>query len=314
MTGGERSFLFRYRTTLPAELLGQGEVEVWIPLPNDDPFQQVRAVEVSAPVQHEIASEPKFGNRMAHLRVPRADAPATIAVSYEITRRERLVPLPAPQDYPSDFDTRAFQPHLAPNANVPVDGFIGYQARLIGRRTDPPVVRARKIFDYLLATLDYDWVGCTPDRFHQLGDLQKACDLRKGTCTEFHGLFVGYARALGMPAKFCFGFNVAAGTREAPVAGYHCWAEVFLPGAGWFPVDVSEAFRARAKGGGEAAVDFFFGGLNPDRFQLTTGRDLGLAPQQSANPVDKLIFSYCEQNGESVEAQLEFGFVERPQG
>jgi hypothetical protein len=44
------------------------------------------------------------------------------------------------------------------------------------------------------------------------------------------------------------------GKREGDIPGYHCWAEFYLDGVGWVPVDASEASKFPAK------RDYFFGG------------------------------------------------------
>ncbi|NIN98761.1 MAG: transglutaminase domain-containing protein, partial [Anaerolineae bacterium] len=56
--------------------------------------------------------------------------------------------------------------------------------------------------------------------------------------------------------------------------GYHCWAKFFLPGAGWVPVDISEADKHPSK------VDYFFGTICENRVAFSVGRDILLTPPQ----------------------------------
>ena len=53
----------------------------------------------------------------------------------------------------------------------------------------------------------------------------------------------GPTRAEGIPARFIIGFPLKADA-EGTVPGYHCWAEFYLPGRGWIPVDASDASKA----------------------------------------------------------------------
>jgi transglutaminase-like putative cysteine protease len=156
--------------------------------------------------------------------------------------------------------------------------------------------------------MEYDMAGCTPERAAELGNLERACDLRKGTCTEFHGIFIARVRAVGVPARIHFGFNVPVGKTKGLIAGYHCWCEVFLPELGWFPVDVTEAIKERMKGPPPERADFFFGGLNCHRVELTSGRDVNLAPTQAGGPIDKLIFPYAVRGREEAHPNLRFRF------
>jgi transglutaminase-like putative cysteine protease len=56
----------------------------------------------------------------------------------------------------------------------------------------------------------------------------------KGSCRDFAVLFVACCRLQGLAARFVSGYlPAAAGERQH----MHAWAEVLLPGAGWFPYD-----------------------------------------------------------------------------
>lgn len=59
---------------------------------------------------------------------------------------------------------------------------------------------------------------------------------RQGVCSELTNLFISFCRSLGIPARFVSGMaysNVIEGF------GPHGWAEVYYPGYGWIPVDVT---------------------------------------------------------------------------
>ncbi len=251
---------------------------------------------------------------MLYVHVPAGSPSVQIVTRFDVHRRRFRVDKPEESaDFGPDFDPKKFGAYLGANANVPIDGFIALQARTVTHRRDPPVVRARKLFDYLMNSLEYDWAGCTPDRVHELGNLAQACDLRKGTCTEFHGLYVGYARAMGIPARFNFGFNVPEDHTEGIVGGYHCWAYIYLPSVGWFPIDVSEAVKARAKNEGQESIEFYFGGTDCHRVHVSVGRDLWLEPRQAGGLVDKFIFSHAVRDGKKIDPDLSFS-ISAPKG
>lgn len=299
-----RTVKFIYKIALPEQRSGC-HVRVWIPRPSSTPYQEVVRSEVRAPFDLAEASDARFGNRGFYVEPGPAGEPRAIEAEFVITRRERRSGSVA-DIATADYDARELDGDvgllLESNLNVPIDGFIKYQARSIASANDYPVDRARKVFDHLLETLDYDWAGCTPDRIAELGNLKKACDLRTGTCTEFHGLYVGYLRALDVPAQFCFGFNVPQDAAAGAIRGYHCWAEVLLPKLGWFPVDVSEAWKQ------PEIHDFYFGGLDCNRVEFHVGRDLALVPAQAGPPVDKWIFGHAERDGVAFPLDVSFRF------
>ena len=109
------------------------------------------------------------------------------------------------------------------------------------------------------------------------GNARYACDIGVGNCTDYHSYFMSLCRTLDTPARFHMGFNIPpddSDNGEGIVKGYHCWADYYTEdenGKGtWYPVDISEADKAPEK------AEYYFGTLNKDRVEFTTGRDLEL--------------------------------------
>ena len=65
---------------------------------------------------------------------------------------------------------------------------------------------------------------------------------------------------------------------------------------GWVPVDASEAWKNKEKRA------YFFGALDENRLELTTGRDLVLAPPQHGTPINFMVDPYAEVDGKPVKA------------
>jgi transglutaminase-like putative cysteine protease len=70
-----------------------------------------------------------------------------------------------------------------------------------------------------------------------------------GKCADLNALFVGLARAAGIPARDVYGLRVARSARGFSSLGLasadastaqHCRAEVYLTGFGWVPVDPAD--------------------------------------------------------------------------
>ena len=62
---------------------------------------------------------------------------------------------------------------------------------------------------------------------------------RAGKCDELTALFISMNRALGIPARFVAGYSYTTSEQFAQPWGGHGWAEVWLPGQGWVPFDVT---------------------------------------------------------------------------
>ena len=61
---------------------------------------------------------------------------------------------------------------------------------------------------------------------------------RKGVCDELSTLFIAMVRSLGIPARFVAGLAYSD-LPEVAGWGSHGWAEVYFPGYGWVPFDIS---------------------------------------------------------------------------
>lgn len=304
-SGSRRRFRFTFEVSTPAS---DSPMQLWIARPMDDAHQSLLAERLPA-FQTESGTDRETGNQTIRMLLPPSPQGHSLEVSFDV-ERQRWSDGPATDAgyTTAPHSDPALRPHLAENRKVPLSGIIADQARQLGAPGEPPARLARRAFDYILDTMSYDSAGCTPERADELGNLAVACDLKTGTCTEFHGLFVGYMRALGVPARFTFGFNLPRNAPSGRIRGYHCWSEILLPDGRWLPVDVSEAWKKRnhSETRDLDAELFYFGSLDADRVAFTYGRDVTLAPPQEAGSIDKFIFPYAEAAGRPVELTLGF--------
>ncbi|SVC42404.1 uncharacterized protein METZ01_LOCUS295258, partial [marine metagenome] len=96
-----------------------------------------------------------------------------------------------------------------------------------------------------------------------------ACNIGVGNCTDYHSYFMSLSRTMDIPARFHMGFSIPNGV-SGQVDGYHCWADYYVKGEGWYPIDISEADKNPKK------EDYFFEKLDYNRVEFSTGRDLDL--------------------------------------
>jgi len=62
---------------------------------------------------------------------------------------------------------------------------------------------------------------------------------RIGVCDEITSLFIAFLRSLGVPARFISGVSYTNSPDFPQNWGPHGWAEVYFPGVGWVPYDVT---------------------------------------------------------------------------
>jgi transglutaminase-like putative cysteine protease len=287
-----RKFSFTYEVHVPANTDAVGPFYLWIPLPREDGFQDIEDLKIDSAVTYTKGRDPEYGNSFALFR-PTAEQLASgfaVSVRFVVTRFEHRVELltvsTASNPAPTAVDP-LMQRYLEPDKLVPLNGVIAQLAKehTAGDTTD--LAKAHHIYDYVVSTMHYDKTGEGWGR----GDAVWACSSKRGNCTDFHSLFIGMMRASGIPARFEIGFPLPDSKTVGEIPGYHCWAEFYLKGTGWVPVDASEASKNPDR------RDYFFGAHDANRVFFTYGRDIRLSPEQHGDPLNYFIYPYAELNG-----------------
>jgi transglutaminase-like putative cysteine protease len=292
----ERQFEFEYKATVKEIPAGARKVDLWIPVPHDTPFQKIAGLQIDSPRPYRIHTA-QYGNKILHLSLNNPPPAAlTVTMRFNAVRREHIQGRLRQAAYPVTSAADERDPNMArwlqPDRLVPIDGKVRQWAQEVAdaanAKTD--LEKARAIYNHVVSTVKYDKSGQGWGR----GDIYYACDARRGNCTDFHAIFIGYARALGIPARFAIGFPLPTERGAGQVSGYHCWAEFYAEGIGWVPVDASEAAKDPAR------REYFFGAHDENRVEFTTGRDLTLNPKQQGVSLNYFIYPYAEVDGRAL--------------
>lgn len=299
-----RTFSFTYQVSVPPTRGTQPNFLLWLPLPQQDTYQQIRDLRIDSPVFHTVGRESEYGDAFAFFQPTPAQLGSgfDVTVRFVATRFEHKVPLDSTSANlvtMNSSSTPDLRRYLEPDKLVPLTGVISELARRQTAGDTTTLAKARHIYDYVITTMRYDKSGEGWGR----GDAVWACTSKRGNCTDFHSLFIGMMRASGIPARFEIGFPLPESKSDGDIPGYHCWAEFYLNGLGWVPVDASEAWKDPAK------HDYFFGAHDVNRVFFTYGRDLRLSPVQQGAPLNYFIYPYAELNGQPFSGlQSHFSF------
>lgn len=286
-----RVFTYSYEVEVTPSAAEDGPVDVFIPIPRATSHQEVLSRSVKGTITGKLETESRYGNLVWHGHLDRFDGlPAKVSVVTKVRRtafkNERLEGNDSKAL--SDLEREEFALYLGPNRRVPVAGSL---VTRISREIAPGETRmaavARAIYDYVIDNMEYKKVGSGWGN----GDTHWACSERYGNCTDFHALFISLARSKGIPAKFAIGSSIPLDQSEGELDGYHCWVEFFLPGAGWVPIDASEAKKHPEK------REMLFGTHPADRIELSVGRDLDLGSAHTGAPLSYFVYPYVEVGG-----------------
>jgi len=301
----KRTFHFTYNFTVKDIPPGAKQVRVWVPVPQTDQHQTVRVISVKAPVKAQMTREPEYGNRMMYAEMQNPPAgKAEFTLEYEVTRREY-----SRGDY-AQLERKDQKPTIvsasmtrlvSPDTLIPTDGKIKTLAVQVTGSQTGTIAKAKAAYDYFFTNMRYDKTGTGWGR----GDALWACDSKHGNCTDFHSPFIGFLRSDGIPARFDIGFPLPENKDKGDIPGYHCWAEFYAAKTGWVPVDISEAWKAKEK------EDYFFGSIDSNRVQFSTGRDITLSPKQDGPALNYFVYPYVEVDGKPYDKlDKQFSFEE----
>lgn len=296
-----RAFTFHYAFTVK-NLPANKHVRIWFPKPQSDAWQDVKIVSVKGDLPLKATREASYGDEIYYAETSSPKSELHFDVEYAVVRRERVAlgenAMPLVR---TSLSSRERQQYLRADTLVPITGLPADLAAKVTQGDTQALQKARAIYDYVFTTMRYDKSGTGWGR----GDVLYACDARKGNCTDFHSLFIAMARSQGIPARFEIGFPLPPDKHSSEIAGYHCWADFYIAGKGWIPVDISEAWKHPEK------RDYFFGSHDVNRVQFSMGRDLRLNPPQQEKPLNYFVYPYVEVDGhEFANVDLAFSFAD----
>jgi len=235
-------------TTRVEVLKSAGTTRIWVPaaLNVQTPFQKTLANAFAA----DGGTAKTLESSADGLGIIAAEFPAGVkpilTVTSRIATRNVAVDLSAPGNAPKE-SSAALAPFLQPTKFLPTDGIVQSTATEIikGARTD--VEKARVIYEWIVDNTfrNPKTRGCG------VGDIRfmlESGDLG-GKCADLNALYVGLARAVGLPARDVYGIRVAksqlgyrslGASSENVTKAQHCRAEVYLNGYGWVPTDPAD--------------------------------------------------------------------------
>jgi transglutaminase-like putative cysteine protease len=242
---GWRSF----EVTTHIEILKpSGVARIWVPAPlvKRTSFQRT----ISNTFRADGGSAKFVESRSAALGMIAAEfaagAKPLLTVTSRVATRNRVVDPSARQATPNERRAE-LEYFLLPSKFIPTDGVVKDTAREITKGAASDLEKARAIYEWIVDNTfrNPKTRGCG------VGDIRfmlESGDLG-GKCADLNALYVGLARAAGLPARDVYGIRVAKsdlgfeslGASSGKITkSQHCRAEVYVSGAGWVPVDPAD--------------------------------------------------------------------------
>ena len=209
------------------------KLAVWFPLPPTNEIQKIEDSQLSTfpiEVTPRIETEPVFGNRFAYYEFNQPAGGLIIRHRFRATIHQANWNVD-PTKIESVVDWGAeFEPYLKLET---IDDSKTFEEtiKLIGASGPQASDDIYSAMDWIDQNLSY-----SHEKASLAADVNHAFNGRAGHCSDYHGLCAEMGRRMGYPGRVTYGLCLYP--KSSPS---HCKLEVFLPGYGWVPFDLSES-------------------------------------------------------------------------
>jgi len=276
---------------------------LWLPYPVSDRLQTVSDIRLSGDYrQAAVYTDTVHGTPILYAEWSPAAKSRTLDLSFHVLRQEQR--FPALPDSEPAWNPADYAKWLGATRLGPTDGAVRQLAETIVKGKKTVLQKARAIYDWTVDNMyrDPETIGCG------MGDVCLLLQKPGGKCTDISSVYVALCRAAGVPAREIFGLRLGSKPQQEITTWQHCWAEFFLPGTGWVPADPADVRKAMLKENltldaarTQELREFFWAGLDANRFRIAIGRDLMLNPPQAGPPLNTFGYPYAEIDGKPLD-------------
>src|SRR5262245_1074561 len=304
-----------FEVTTRAEVVDStGITQVWLPLglmPDTEYFRNLGQTWTGNAEATRIYREEKYGAAIFYAQWPKGVTAPVIEVTTKFSTRDRAVDLSAPGEGARE-DRRTLAKYVAATHLIKTDGIVREKAVEITRGARTDVEKARAIYEWIVDNTfrDPKVRGCGVG---DIGWMLESGNL-SGKCADLNALFVGLARAVGIPARDLYGVR-AADSAEFKSLGksgditkaQHCRAEFYVASHGWVPVDPADVRKVvLEEPPGNLALDDpkvvrartkLFGAWEINYLSFNWAHDVKL-PNSEGEPIAFFMYPQAEVKGE----------------
>ncbi|NOT70498.1 MAG: transglutaminase domain-containing protein [Hyphomicrobium sp.] len=302
-------------TTSVALAKASGTSQAWVPLPAFNApewFRPEGSTWTTNAKTAEIKRDAKYGAEFVHAIWADGEASPMIEIMSKFSTRDRAVDLTKPGTAPA-LTAAEVKLYTAATDLIQTDGIVKETADKIIAGSANDIDKARRLYDWIVdnTARNPKTRGCGVG---DVASMLKTGNLT-GKCADLNALYVGLARAAGLPARDVYGLRVVpskfgykslgAGS-EVVSKAQHCRAEVYLTGFGWVPVDPADVRKVilEEPPGNLALTDAkvtearktLFGSWEMNWLAYNAAHDLAL-PGSTGPKVDFLMYPQAETGG-----------------
>jgi len=253
------------------------EFRLWMSIPTSDTSQDL-VIKNIYPKPAEISEDIEQGNKIGIWSLIPEQDQLTLLVKMEISGESHpvLTNFNVDDIKPYNKDSKLFKRFTASGDWINTEGTVAERAHsIVGKETNP-YLQAKAIFSWMNDNMTF--VPANQAERSAKTTLMR----RNGDCGQYSILFTAMCRSLEIPTRVVSGFWINGGR--------HRWAEFYIEGEGWIPVDVAAAqvlmpdhvvFSEAEKNSfleqrkiGTSDPEWFFGNSPASLIRITTGNNI----------------------------------------
>jgi transglutaminase-like putative cysteine protease len=235
----------------------QGRTQAWIPVPAMDGEDWSEAQGSDWKTNAKIARlerDAASGAEMVYFEWAENEPAPSGTVSSHARTRDRFTDFAQPRKL-KPLSENALKRYTAPSAG---DASLPETAARITEKAKTDLGKAKAIYEWIVENQD-----CAVPQVNLAGALGGLNASKPVNCDGLNALYVGLARAAGLPARLLqglrvapslFGYQSLGAASENLSEAQHCRGEVWLEGYGWVPVDPADVRRAARMEPGNLAL------------------------------------------------------------
>ena len=248
------------------------DLKLWVPVPSEwDSQKAVKIISVQPP-PHAEYEDPEHGNRMLFWDFGKDSDKPSYRVDIKLRMESYEIHTKVDPEHMGQYDKKSkeYTLYTRSTQTVSITPKIQEMAQEAVGDEKNPYRQAEEIFKFVMKKVPWEMyrlergVGTEVLLSYPIKDEKTGEEYYEGACGQQHALFVALCRAVGIPARAVVGFvgwnpgvkgedlnlflpiekNLSpeglAGTQHYLAFMPHVWAEFYLAGYGWIPVDISQ--------------------------------------------------------------------------
>ncbi len=260
-----KKYSVKYTVMIKNSGFNSDKLQIYLPMPSEwDAQKDIKLGQISPPLTSQ-ETEKNSGNAMVYWELnqaPKINTTQDFTLQFDLTTYETKTSIDPASVKPNNTGSTEYKHYTKPEKYIESDDpkIIQLANKLAGNETNP--YRLAKIFyNFIIDNSHYKLLG------QGLNGAKYLLDTGNGECGDYSALFIALSRVKGIPARPVVGFWAISGNNQT-----HVWAEFYLDGAGWIPVDATIGQQSTDK------HTYYFGNMDNRRVILSKGFNIPLNP------------------------------------